>query len=65
MRFLDLVEVHSNFMPLIFHYQTWNVHQLLPYFVHRCNAGEVCRFYDYVNWCAENYPTILGMKNMS
>jgi hypothetical protein len=63
--FLDLVQVHYNFMPLTFHYMTWNVHLIVPYLLARCERGDICRFHDYIEWCAKHRSEILGMKDHS
>jgi len=64
-QYRQAIEVVYNFMPLTFHYMTWNVHMVVPYLLQRCRAGYICRFHDYIEWCAENYAMILGMKDKS
>ena len=64
-KYRDLVEVHSNFMPLTFHQEVWNTHLILPYLWDRCNKGHICRHHDYVQWCADNHVRIRNMKDMS
>jgi len=71
---LDEIQLRITNFPLDFHVHSWQVGQLLPYFLDRCAqerrespAGNPCSIIlnEYMEFCFEQQPTVLSLTNMS
>ena len=51
--------------PLPYHVHTYQVNQLVPYFMELCSTGRGCYSNEYKDYAFENLDTILGMTSTS
>jgi len=67
---LDGIQLRISNFPLDFHVHSWQVGQLLPYFLDRCQEreypGNPCSILnEYMEFCFEQQKTVLSLTDMS
>lgn len=61
----DQVKLMISYMPLPYHYHTYQTTELMPYFMDLCIADTTsCYFNEYKDFCFENATSVLSMTDL-
>ena len=53
MTWLDAIDLRLSSFPLDYHLHSWQVAQVLPYFLDLCTEGTACNMNEYLAFCFE------------